>query len=108
MKLFENINGNRFKLKTPIKEAISEKNVALIEKWVNAHGPRQASVKIIDSILRQRIGLQSADLADTSTFANGLDEMEQLLTDGKYEAVMEQALETAKAMVDEEGGEGLF
>jgi hypothetical protein len=108
MKLFENIEGNKFKLNSPIKEAISEKNVALIEKWVKEHGARKASVKIIDSILRQRIGLQSADLADTATFANGLDEMEQLLNDGKYESVMETAVDTAKAMVDEEGGEGLF
>lgn len=108
MKLFENINGNQFKLKRNLNEAISPKNAEKIEKWVKEVGNREAAVKIIDSILRQRLGLVSADLPDTATFANGLDEMEGMLGSGDYEGALRLGLETAQAMVEEEGGEGLF
>lgn len=108
MKLFENINGNRFKLKRHLNEALSPKNAEKIEKWCKEVGNRKAAVKIIDSILRQRLGLESADLPDTATFANGLDTMEGMLGSGDYEGALRLGLETAQAMVEEEGGEGLF
>ena len=108
MKLFENIDGNTFKLICEAKE-ISPKNVALIEKWIKELGHRKAGVKIIDSVLRQQIGgLESGDLADSLTFANGLDEIETLLEDGNYRAALDQAVETAREMVREGGGEGIF
>jgi len=108
MKLFENISGNRFKLKRRLNEALSPKNAEKIEKWCKEVGNRQSAVRIIDSILRQRLGLVSADLPDTATFANGLDTMEGMLGSGDYEGALRLGLETAQAMVEEEGGEGLF
>ena len=90
-----------------LQEAISDKNRAVIDKWRQA-GDRQAAIKIVDSILRQRLGLVAADLPDTSTYANGLDGIEQLLKDGNYESAMTLSLETAKEMIEEEGGEGLM
>lgn len=107
MKLFENVNGNRFKLIKESKE-LSPKNVALIDKWRQELGDRQAAVKMIDSVLRQKVGLVSADLPDTSTFANGLDGIEGALKSRDYRDALVIALETAKAMVEEEGGEGIF
>lgn len=91
-----------------LNEGLSPKNNALIEKWCKELGNRKAAVKMIDSILRQRIGLESADLPDTSTFANGLDDIETMLSSGKYERALKVASNTAKEMVEEEGGEGLF
>jgi hypothetical protein len=107
MKLFENINGNRFKL---IRESVSPKSVALIEKWIKELGHRKAGVKIIDSVLRQKTNgaFTSGDLADSLIFSNGLDEIETLLGDGNYRAALDQAVETATEMVREEGGEGIF
>ena len=97
--------GNLSKIQN---EAISPKNAEKIEKWCKEVGNRKAAVKIIDSILRQRLGLESADLPDTATFANGLDTMEGMLGSGDYEGALRLGLETAQAMVEEEGGEGLF
>ena len=36
-----------------------------------------ARTLMIDNVLKQRIGIESADLPDTSTFANGLDAIEE-------------------------------
>ena len=56
---------------------MSSKSIGIIEKWMKEHGNRIAGVKMIDNVLKQRIGIESADLPDTSTFANGLDAIEE-------------------------------
>lgn len=78
----------------------------LIEK-IKAHilknGARSAAVKLVDAHLRNIMGLGSSDLADTTTFANGLDEIEVLLGQGDFQEAFEVAKDTAKAMAEEEG-----
>lgn len=103
-KLFENRGNNQFKL---IKEVVSDKNRAMIDKW-RQEGDRQAAIKMINSILRQNLGLEASDLADTSIYANGLDGIETLLKDGNYEGALNSAKETAREMIEDEGGEGLM
>lgn len=88
---------------------LNERQKALIEKWCNEIGCREASIKIIDSILRRKIGLSSSDLADSTTFMNGLDSMEEILEDSRnYQEAYNIGYDTAMEMIEEEGGGGLF
>ena len=93
-----------------LENNLSPKNNSLIEKWIKEKGGvRGAAIRIIDSILSQKTGLVSADyLPDTSTFANGLDEMEDLLSSGDYKGALQIAIETAREMIEDEGGTGIF
>ena len=54
------------------------------------------------------IGLGSSDLADTVTFANGLDEIEEMLNNKQFQEALDHAKEVAEEMVEEEGGGDLF
>jgi hypothetical protein len=91
-----------------VNEALSPKSIATLEKWRKELGDRKTAVKLIDTVLERRLGLSSADLADTATFANGLDAIEVLLKDGKYDSAIQQAMETARDMIEEEGGQGIW
>ena len=91
-----------------LKESISPKSAAVIEKWRKELGDRKTGVKLIDYVLERKLGLSSADLADTTIFANGLDAIEELLKEGNYASAINQAIETAKEMIEDEGGAGIF
>ena len=91
-----------------LNETLSPKSITTLEKWRRELGDRKTAVKLIDTVLERRIGIVSADLPDTATFANGLDAIEEDLSSGNFEAALRQAIETAKEMVEEEGGEGLM
>ena len=96
-------------IKTRLDEVISQKTTDIINKWrTELNDDRKVAVKIIDNVLERKIGLSSSDLPDTTTFASGLDDIEVLLKDGNYEQAIRQAMDTAKEMIEEEGGEGLF
>jgi len=83
---------------------VSDKNKQLIDKWISQFGERETAVKIIDSYLRNRLGgLESSDLPDTSTFANGLDDIEEFLKHGDYKSALVTAKDTAIEMLEEEG-----
>jgi len=86
-----------------LKEALTPKGIETVKKWCEKFGNREAGIKIIDNILSKRIGLTSADLPDTSTFANGLDAIEDELNAGNYQGAFEQAKETATEMLQDEG-----
>jgi len=97
------------KIKSRLNEVISQKTTDIINKWrTELNDDRKVAVKIIDNVLEKKIGLSSADLPDTTTFMSGLDDIEVLLKDGNYEQAIRQAVDTAKEMVAEEGGEGLM
>jgi hypothetical protein len=87
---------------------ISDRQRTLIIKWCETMGCRKAAVRMIDSILNTSIGLSSADLSDTTTFANGIDSIEDALEAQDYQGAYEMAKDTANDMVAEEGGEGLM
>lgn len=91
--------GKRKKL----NEGFSEKGITIVEKWIAEDGERIAAKKIIDNVLSRMIGMSSSDLPDTVTFANGLDEMEDLLRSKDYNGALEVAKETAKEMLEDEG-----
>jgi hypothetical protein len=80
----------------------------LIIKWCETMGCRKAAIRMIDSILSSRIGLTSADLADTSIFADGIDSIEDALEGQDYQGAFEMAKDTASEMIADEGGEGLM
>jgi hypothetical protein len=88
-----------------MNEELTEKHKAVIKKWCEEKGYRGAGVKLVDTILSKLLmGLVSADLTDSATFASGLDDIETLLEDGNYEQALRVAAETAREMVAEEGG----
>ncbi len=85
------------------------KNQRIITKWMaELHDPRKVAVKMVDMMISRKLGgMTSADLADTSIFADGLDQIEDLLKDGKFEEALANAVETAKEMIADEAGEEL-
>ena len=83
---------------------LSPKGLATVEKWATTMDSRLAAKRIIDSVLRNKLGLTSDDLADTSTFANGLDMIEDLLKTRDYQGAYDVAKDTADEMIEEEGG----
>jgi hypothetical protein len=80
------------------------KTIAMIDKI----GSRPVAMKMVDGYLSKMIGLTASDLADTATYANGLDSIEELLDDEKYSQAYAEAKETAKAMIEDEGFGGMF
>jgi hypothetical protein len=84
-------------------EGLSDKGVEKIQSWCDSLGCRQTAVKLVDICLNKMVGLSSSDLSDTSTFANGLDEIETQLEDGDYQSAFNMAKETAREMLDDEG-----
>ena len=89
--------------KIKINEALTEKGLELVSKWIDENGSRGAGIKLIDAILRKKIGLSSSDLADSSTFMNGLDAVEEALDKRDLQGAYNIAKETAMEMIDEEG-----
>jgi len=86
-----------------INEALTEKGLELVSKWIAEKGSRGAGIKLIDTILRKKIGLSSSDLPDSSTFMNGLDAVEEALDEKDLQGAYNIAKETAMEMIDEEG-----
>jgi len=82
--------------------ALTEKGIETVKKWVTEKGCRPAGIKIIDSILRKRVGLTSSDLPDTAVFCNGLDGVEEMLESEEYQEAYNLAKETAGEMLQEE------
>lgn len=85
-------------------ESISPKNEMLIKKWCQELGNRKAAIRMIDSVLKQRIGLGTDDLSDTTIFADGIDDVEGLLNSADYAGALFSAKETAQAMLEDEDG----
>ena len=112
MGLIYNIIGDGRGEKMYVKEGsgkpLSDKNRLLIIKWVEKMGCRDAAIRMIDSILKTKLGLGTDDLADTSTFAGGVDAIESALEQDDYEGAYNLAYDTAQEMIEEEGGDGLF
>ena len=89
----------------PINEGkLSPRGMEVIQRWCEL-GNREAGIKIIDNILSRKIGLKSADLTDSSTFAGGLDSIEEALDQKDYQGAYDIAIDTATSMIEEEGGE---
>jgi hypothetical protein len=86
-----------------INESFSEKGIATLQKWIEELGARNAAVKLIDSLLNKTIGLSSSDLSDTSTFSNGLDEIEDAFNDEDYDGAFQIAKDTVREMLEDEG-----
>ncbi len=92
-----------------MNEGLTEKGVETVKKWIAAEGSRVAAKKIIDSIISRMLGgMTSSDLPDTSTFANGLDTVEEFLNAEEFDNAYQEAKNTAKEMIEEEGGGDLF
>jgi len=75
----------------------------VIEQRMNERGSRKAAVWLIDKYLSKTIGLTSADLTDSATFASGVDAIEECLETGDYEDARMIAEDTAQEMLDDEG-----
>ena len=91
-----------------LNEAVSSKNQTLIEKWMKEHGARKTAYKMVNSVVRQRTGMDIEDMADTATLSHGLDTIEASLNSGNFEQSLKDAFQAAKDFFDEEAGEGIF
>lgn len=87
---------------------VSQETIDKLVAHMAKHGARGTAKTIIDQRLRRKIGLTSDDLADTATFASGLDEIEELLTQGDYGEAFEVAKDTVDAMLEDEGFGDMF
>jgi hypothetical protein len=83
-------------------------NKYTIDKWRSKMGDRKTAIKLIDYMIEKMVGVSSGDLADTATFANGIDGVEDALVNGDYKGALNIAGDTAKEMVDEEIGDRDF
>lgn len=82
---------------------MSSESIEKIKLWIAEHGVRGAAKKLIDTWLKSKIGLTSSDLADTVTFASGLDEVESFLSEGDFDTAFKVAKDTAYEMLEDEG-----
>jgi hypothetical protein len=75
----------------------------VIEQRMNERGSRKAAVWLVDAYLNKTVGLTSADLTDSATFASGVDAIEECLETGDYEDAKMIAEDTAQEMLSNEG-----
>lgn len=88
--------------------ALKPESIEKIKAWIAKDGARIAGKKLIDQWLNKKIGLTSSDLADTATFASGLDDIESLLGQGEFDEAFMVAKDTAEAMLEDEGMGDMF
>jgi hypothetical protein len=91
-----------------LTEEVGEKTKNTIDNWRSELGDRETAIKLIDYMLSRMISMSSGDLADTATYANGIDGVEDALVDGDYKGALNIAGDTAKEMIDEEGFGDMF
>ena len=77
---------------------------AKIQASIEKIGARETGIKLVNMFISRMLpGMGTSDLADTATFANGLDTIEEYLEDGNYQEAIEEAKNTAEAMLEDEG-----
>jgi hypothetical protein len=91
-----------------LTEEVGEKTKNTIDNWRSELGDRKTAIKLINYMLSRMISMSSGDLADTATYANGIDGVEDALVDGDYKRALNIAADTAKEMIDEEGFGDMF
>jgi hypothetical protein len=91
-----------------VHEEVGEKTKNTIDKWRSELGDMKTAVKLVDYMLGRMVGMSSSDLADTATFANGLEAIVEELESGDYKSALNLAGDTAKEMIDEEGFGDMF
>ena len=93
--------------KSILKEALSEKAINQLTNKISQIGLRPTAMYLVDICISRMLGgLTASDLPDTTIYANGLDEIEDLLTSGEFDSAIHYAKEVANEMVEEEGGFG--
>lgn len=88
--------------------ALKPESIEKIKTWILKDGARMTGNKLINQWLNRKIGLTSSDLADTATFASGLDDIESLLEQGEFDEAFMVAKDTADAMLEDEGFGDMF
>jgi|DEB0MinimDraft_6_1074348.scaffolds.fasta_scaffold600561_1 CRISPR/Cas system type I-B associated protein Csh2 (Cas7 group RAMP superfamily) len=74
-----------------------------IQQSIQKNGARKTAIKMVDVVLQRKIGLSSLDLADSVTFMNGLDSIQDSLEAGDIQNAKDLSIETADEMLEEEG-----
>jgi hypothetical protein len=91
----------------PNPNVVPEKTIQVLKKWMEQAGSRDAAKRLIDFILKRRLGLGTDDLADTATFANGLDSVSEALEQQDWRGAIDIAKDTANEMIADEAGDGM-
>jgi hypothetical protein len=101
--LYQTIRENTEESGQPQENSVYKQHAKLIA-YIEKHGERKAAIALINVYLRKYAGgLGSDDMADTATFANGIDGVEDALEGNDYIGAISIAKETAQEMLDEEG-----
>jgi hypothetical protein len=91
----------------PNPKVVPEKTIQVLKKWMEQAGSRDAAKRLIDFILKRRLGLGTDDLADNATFANGLDAVSEALEQQDWRGAIDIASDTANEMIADAGGDGM-
>lgn len=83
--------------------SLTPKGIETVRQLTLNHDSRTVAIKLVNHCLAKMVGLSADDMADTSTYANGLDRIEILLKDQKFGRAFDVAKDTAKDMIKEEG-----
>ena len=90
-----------------LKEGLSETGVATVKKWISELGEQKAAYKLISIAVEKKMGMGLADLADTSTVANHVEDIADLLRSGDFQNAWDSSKDAAIEILDDEGFEGI-
>ena len=90
-----------------LKEGLSETGVATVKKWISELGEQKAAYKLISIAVEKKMGMGLADLADTATVANHVEDIADLLRSGDFQNAWDSSKDAAIEILDDEGFEGI-
>lgn len=83
--------------------ALTEKSINVIVNKIKKDGLRNTAKFVIDTAISKKVGLTTSDLSDTTIYADGLDEVEELLRSDKFDMAWVMAKDIAYDMLEDEG-----
>ena len=90
-----------------LKEGLSETGVATVKKWISELGEQKAAYKLISIAVEKKMGMGLADLADTATVANHVEDIADLLRSGDFQNAWDSSKDAAIEILDDEGFEAI-
>jgi hypothetical protein len=86
-----------------ITENLNEKVIEQINNSILKMGHRKTAKRLINIFIGKATGMSMDDFSDTTTVANGMDTIEELLKNNDYKLAIENAKEVAIEILEDEG-----
>jgi hypothetical protein len=96
-------NENNMENKKNMNEGISDESKQKLSDACQKLGCRKVAMKLVDKFLLNTLGISSSDLPDSVVYADGLDEIEDLLEQEDWDTAISVAKDTAQNMLEDEG-----